>query len=174
MTFNKNFILKIPLSIMLFMIIIAPKVCGDNEKLLRKVGISASFQGPQLDFTVPIWVNESNVIMPSLHVVSFEKSSTEIGFGFGYRRNIRAGTTVPYAGVRLGAFILLPDDGEGMADYFGGPFLGGEYFFNDVFSAGVEAQINITKSDKKSYRFGNPGNINVNTATSAYVTFYFL
>jgi hypothetical protein len=58
-------------------------------------------------------------------------------------------------------------------DFLAGPFFGGEYFLSKRFSVGVEAQIVLAFSDKRSARFGNPGKTNVNTATVAGATVYF-
>jgi len=58
-------------------------------------------------------------------------------------------------------------------DIVGGLAFGAEYFIADHFSLGVEAQGNCTKSDKNSYRYGNPDGFNFNTATAVSATIYF-
>jgi len=50
---------------------------------------------------------------------------------------------------------------------------GGEYYISEHFSVGIEAQGNLTKSDKNSGRFGNPGGVNINLATMIFATMYF-
>ncbi len=52
-------------------------------------------------------------------------------------------------------------------------FAGGEYFFSSSFSVGIEAQLNLTFSDKNSVRFANPGGTNLNTGSVIYASIYF-
>jgi hypothetical protein len=150
-----------------------PAVYADNETKKGSIGLSASLQGSQLDYIVPIWINDRIVAQPSLRAINLEQSMSDLGIGFGIRYNINGENVITYLGFRGGALILFPKGGKGIADYVTGPFFGGEYFFVDKFSAGVEAQLNVSISDDDSYRFGDPGKANLNTATSVYVTFYF-
>lgn len=54
-----------------------------------------------------------------------------------------------------------------------GGAVGAEAFLVPSFSLGVEAQLNATFSDDNSARFGNPGNLNLNTAAAVTATVYF-
>lgn len=161
------------MGIICVMLIKFSPVYADNEKRTGNIGFSASFQGPQLDYLIPIWTSEQTVILPSFRIIHIGETTTDIGLGFGIRHNIKGEKAVSYLGFRTGALVLFPQGGETMADFIGGSFFGGEYFLGSKFSAGVEAQINISVSHKHSYRFGNPGKMNLNSSTSVYVTFYF-
>jgi hypothetical protein len=146
---------------------------ADNGDGTFKIGIAASLQDQQLDIMVPLWLENDVVISPSVYVIHLNGISSDIGIGFGARKNFPRGDAYPYVGAHLGALISMPEESSTMTDFIGGPMAGGEYLFNDNFGAGVEAQLNITKSHERSMRFGNPDKINVNTATYVYVTFYF-
>ena len=164
-------------NIIIFIILISfslsPESFGDDNLRKNKVGLSAAIQKSQLDITVPVWIGANNVILPSIYAIYSEDIAGEVGIGIGYRSNFNNKKAIPYAGFRIGALILMPKGGDSRTDLIAGPFFGGEYFIGDEFSAGVEAQINVSKSQKNSFRFGNPDNININTATLVYVTFYF-
>jgi hypothetical protein len=138
-----------------------------------KIGISTSIQDNQLDLMFPIWTNDRVVLTPSVGLIYVSDVVTDYAFGVMVRYNIGRSTAFPYVGARFGTLIRSYDGGGSTNDLFLGPAFGGEYFFSDHFSAGVEGQVNITLSDEGSTRFGNPGGTNINTGTSALVTFYF-
>lgn len=145
----------------------------DQELQGSKFGISAALQTEQLDLLFPIWTSNSFVVVPSVSLAYASDVATDIGFGMALRYNLLKGDAVPYLGGRAGMFILSPNVGNSINDYVFGPFVGGEYFIDKHFSFSVEAQLNITKSDKNSLRFGNPDGTNFNTATLAMASFYF-
>ena len=64
-------------------------------------------------------------------------------------------------------------DNDTKVDIILGIAFGAEYFLDEHFSIGVEAQGNLTQSDEKSIRFGNPDGTNFNTATMITATVYF-
>lgn len=141
-----------------------------------KVGISAAVQSEQLDILIPVWLSERFVIIPSIGFVGVSDSYTDFALGFALRFNAyhHDGKAVPYGGGRVAALQFSPEGpADGATDFVFGPFLGGEYLLDDHFSFGVEAQLNITKSDDNSLRFSNPGGTNINTATAVMATFYF-
>lgn len=138
-----------------------------------KIGISASLHGDQTDILIPIW-GGGYVFAPAFSVVHINDAVTDMGFGLIVRRNLRDEKAVPYISVRFGVLILNPaGGGDSMTDYVYGPAAGGEYFLDDHFSLAAEAQVNVSISDKDSFRFGNPDGTNVNTATAIIATFYF-
>jgi hypothetical protein len=80
---------------------------------------------------------------------------------------------VPYVAFRGGAIIGIPKDGDAITDIIAGAGFGGDYFFTPKFSVGIEIQGNLSVSDEGSFRFGNPGNVNFNTATALTASIYF-
>jgi hypothetical protein len=90
-----------------------------------------------------------------------------------FRYNLRVDEAVPYIGLRFGGLLASPEKGDGTFDMILGPLVGGEYFLRNKFSVGVEAQLNISKSDENSYRYNNPDGTNINMATAVMATFYF-
>jgi len=81
---------------------------------------------------------------------------------------------MPYLGLKFGALFYFPDgDKKSTLDFMTGVAFGGEYFFNEHFSLGIEAQGNFTISDKSSERFGNPGKTNFNLGTQVSASIYF-
>jgi len=138
------------------------------------VGLSASVQESHMDIMVPIWTSDQIVIRPSLSVANLEGGNTDLGLGAAIRYNFRTDEAVPYAGVMGGLYTVKhPAIDEQLFDFYFGPLLGGEYFFSEHFSAGVETYVLGTKSDRYSGRFGNPDGWTVNTGTSAIISFYF-
>ncbi|HVP06266.1 MAG TPA: hypothetical protein VMS71_00385 [Candidatus Acidoferrum sp.] len=146
---------------------------ADEDYNKSKVGISASLQGSQTDIQLPIWADKKVVFVPSFGFTSVSGAVTDVRFGFMFRYNLRFGRLVPYNGIRFGVLRTKPQGGDAIVDQLLGVAVGGEYFFDRHFSAGVEAQLNAAFSDDNSTRFGNPGGTNINTATAANVTFYF-
>jgi hypothetical protein len=152
-------------------LLVEPALSQESSHL--KVGISTAIQENQLDLMFPIWVDEHVVLTPSVGVIYVSNVVTDYALGIMVRYNVGGGTAYPYVGARFGILDREYKDGGSTKDLFLGPAFGGEYFFDDHFSAGVEGQVNITLSDDASTRFGNPGGTNVNTGASALVTFYF-
>lgn len=141
-----------------------------------KVGISAVVQSEQLDIMLPVWLSEKMVIVPSLGFVGVSDAYTDLAVGLALRFNARRhdAKAVPYGGGRIVVLQYSPEGpADGATDFIFGPFVGGEYFLDDHFSLGVEAQLNISKSDENSLRFGNPDGTSINTATAVMATFYF-
>jgi hypothetical protein len=140
-----------------------------------RVGVSAAFQGDQTDLMLPLRLGERIVLVPSVGFVSVSERLLDVGIGLGIR--INAGVNpkaVPYVGMRGAVLILDPDgDEESITDYVFGFMFGGEYFLDHHFSLGVEAQLNVAKSNESSPRFANPDGTNINTAALAIATFYF-
>lgn len=140
----------------------------------RTWGISAAIQDTQLDILFPIWTGANNVIAPAIGVIYIGESGTDLRIGLLDRIFFNATENIkPFIGLRAGALFTMPDEGDTVTDYIVGVLGGGEYFFSDNFSVGVEAQLNMSISDEESGRFGNPGGTNINTATALFATVYF-
>lgn len=148
-----------------------------NEQAKKEphIGLTALIQDPQLDVLLPIFVSPKFVFAPAFKFVSVSDGNTDwaIGAIFKFYMNRRA--VSPYFLFRFGGLFLNPsdEDAETTTDYLWGIGFGGDYFLTSHFSLGVEGQVNVTNSDDKSFRFGNPGGTNVNTASVVSATVYF-
>ncbi len=165
MKLNKN------LSIVFLFIAFSVLVYGQEQNATR-IGISTIIQGSQIDLLVPI-KTESFSIAPSFGLLWAQDGGTDIHLGIIPRFYLTHGKAKPYLGGRVGILIYSPNQGSTTTDYLIGLSGGGEYFLNEHFSFGVEAQLNLTISDSNSLRFGNPGKDNLNTASAVFVSYYF-
>ena len=139
----------------------------------NNVGLSASLQNSQVDFLVPIFTSDHFSFSPSFGIVSITNQFTDLSLGAIFRYYFTKNIVSPYIGLRFGAMILSPKGGDYQTDFIAGPLFGGEYYFSQHFSAGIELQLNIAKSAANSFRFNNPNGINIGTATALYATIYF-
>lgn len=144
----------------------------------RDMGLSASIQGNQYGIIVPFWLGEKFVIAPEIAISAAQKLGTDIEISLSPRFYIKNEKLCPYYGFKFGTLIFnnsssSPSTTSSAVDLTGGILFGVEYFLTEVFSVSVEAQGVITKSDRNSNRFGNPGGVNFNTATALTATIYF-
>lgn len=139
----------------------------------RKYGLSASIQSEQMDISIPIWVGERATIAPAVSILHVEDGGTDIGTGIVPKFYARMNKIAPFFALRAATFFFMPDRGDNTLDWMAGGGFGADYFFDERFSIGIEAQLNLTFSDKKSDRFGNPGGMNLNTATAITASIYF-
>jgi hypothetical protein len=135
------------------------------------LGISASFQQHRMDILLPIRFQYFAVV-PSVGLVSIGKGSTDLALGLGFRLYQRVAWVSPYIGLKTGLLMYMPKGSDTVTDGVVGLNGGAECFIGS-FSIGIEGQLNATLSSKKSARFGNPGNTNLNTAAAIYATIYF-
>ncbi len=143
----------------------------ENE---RSIGITASLQSEQLDFLIPIWTSERLVIAPNISFISAQDIGSDLSLGLTFKNYLKdIEDAVPYVAFRGGAIFGIPSDGDTIADFLVGAGFGGDYFFKPKFSIGIEIQGNLSISDEGSFRFGNPGNMNFNTATALTASIYF-
>jgi hypothetical protein len=157
----------------LFFGLLISSAVNAQESTGRSWGISAAVSETQLDILVPIWFG-NNVFGPAFGVINTGGIGTDLRFGLFDRIYLNTEKNIkPYLGLRAGILIDIPKEGDTVADYIAGIAGGGEYFFSENFSAGVEAQLNFTFSDEYSSRFGNPGETNINTGSVIFVTVYF-
>ena len=139
----------------------------------NNVGISGSIQNSQLDFLIPIFASDKVAIAPSIGIISISDQFTDLSVGALLRYYFTKNIVSPYIGLRFGAMILSPKGGDSQTDFILGPCFGGEYYFTQHFSAGLELQLNIAKSGENSLRYNNPNGTNIGTATAFYATIYF-
>jgi hypothetical protein len=137
------------------------------------IGLSVSLQNEQIDFLVPIFVSDNLSLSPAFGVRGISDKYIDLTIGSIIRYYFSEQIVSPFIGGRFGALLLLPKDDDSVIDYVFGPLFGGEYYFNEHISLGIEVQFNIVTSSEKSMRFGNPGGTNFNTATAIFATIYF-
>ncbi|MEM1041511.1 MAG: hypothetical protein AAGI91_02675 [Bacteroidota bacterium] len=142
-------------------------------------GLSASVQGGQFDILVPVWSGERLAIVPSIGLNFGQDVGTDVRGGLAARFYQRRSQIAPYFGLRTAVLFFIPADSEfgpdrdTAVDFLVGAAYGAEAFLLPKLSLGVEAQLNLTVSGEESARFGNPGNLNVNTAAAVFATVYF-
>lgn len=164
----------------LFVIITFSSTIAQEELNKKSFGISALIQDSQFDIMLPIVVSNTAIVAPAVGVAYVSEAGTDIGLGFVSRFYLKDDVVRPFLGGRIGLLLFSPKkSGSGqneptnITDYLLGILAGGEYFFNEGFSIGVEAQLNATFSDENSSRFGNPGGTNFNTGAAVFATVYF-
>lgn len=140
----------------------------------RSWGVTANIQSNQFEFLLPIWLSETTTISPSISFIAAQDAGSDISIGiipkFYLSEPVDA---VPFFSTRVGAVVGIPNNGDTIMDFIVGAGFGGEYFFKPKFSVGIELQGNLTISDEGSFRYGNPGNINFNTATALTASIFF-
>ncbi len=159
---------------LIFFGILISSITIAQESSKRTWGLSAGVSETQLDILVPVWTGSNNVFGPGFGVINIGGSGTDLRFGLFDRIYLNTEKDIkPYLGIRGGILLAIPEEGETETDYIAGISGGGEYFFSENFSVGVEGQLNFTFSDENSDRFGNPGETNINTGSVIFVTVYF-
>ena len=170
----------VQLLVLIFLLGISTTYSQDTSKG-NSFGISALVQDSQFDILFPIFLSESAVIAPALGLIYASEVGSDISLGLVGRFYLNNKVVRPFLGGRAGAIFFSPsssdDDGgadpESTTDFLVGILAGGEYFLNESFSFGIEAQLNATISDENSSRFGNPGGTNINTGAAVFATVYF-
>ena len=143
-------------------------------------GISALVQDSQFDILLPYVFEGSVSLAPAIGFSYASEIGSDISLGFVSRFYLNDNSVKPFLGGRAGVIIFSPSKDKNSqtdplttTDVVLGLLGGGEYFLNDGFSFGVEAQLNVAVSDENSSRFGNPGGVNVNTGAAVFATVYF-
>ena len=150
----------------------------DTSKI-KSFGISALVQDSQFDILFPIPTSELIVVAPAVGFLYASEAGSDISFGLVGRFYLNNKVVRPFLRARAGLILFSPasEDGqtepESTTDYLVGFLAGGEYFLNEGFSFGIEAQLNAAISDENSIRFGNPGGTNINTGAAVFATVYF-
>jgi hypothetical protein len=148
-------------------------IAAPKETTSFKVGLSASLQDNQADILVPIWLGSYISISPGFGINWVQDGGTDLRLMLIPRFYFTKKKISPFIGLRLGVLQAIPSVGSNTTDFLAGLTFGGEYFLDSHFSFGIESQANMTISDDKSTRFGNPGKSNLNTATAIFATVYF-
>ena len=140
----------------------------------RTFGVTAGIQSDQLDFLLPFWISDQAILAPNVGIISAEDVGTDVTIGLVFKNYLRETTgAVPFLAARGATIMGIPEDGDTIYDFILGAGFGGEYFFNRELSLGIEIQGNLSISDEGSFRFGNRGNMNFNTATALTASIYF-
>lgn len=150
---------------------------GQDEMERHGVGIRAGIQTAQLGIQVPIWAGDSFTIAPMIGFSTASDSGSDLILGLAFRKYLNNNQASPFIGIQYNAAIASAPASianvEPLIDHIVGLLLGGDFFFSEQFSLGAEVQLNYTKSDDNSIRFGVPGGETFNTATGVNASFYF-
>ena len=168
---------KLNHSIILFLLIVVilpGKIFGQDTNDRKSFGLSVSIQEAQYDIMLPICVSRTVVFAPAIGLASVSEAGTDVSIGVVTRFYLNDKVVRPFLGGRIGVLFFNPSSGRtSTTDFVVGFLAGGEYFLNEGFSLGVEAQLNASVSDENSSRFGNPGGVNINTGAAVFATVYF-
>jgi hypothetical protein len=157
--------------LLLSIIFISTNIFAQEEK---SWGVTANIQSSQFEFLLPIWVSETATLSPSVSFIAAQDGGSDLSLGLSPKFYLSDPVeAVPFVSFRGGAIIGIPNSGDAIVDFLAGFGGGAEYFFNSSLSVGIELQGNFTISDEGSLRFGNPGNVNFNTATSLTASIFF-
>ena len=155
----------------LLVIVISTLLTAQPQK--GKVGVTAEIQTQQMDFLLPIFVNDWVSLSPAIGVANISDKYTDLSLGLLMRYHLFTETVTPFIGARFGTLLFIPEEGDMISDLILGPSFGGEYYFSENFSVGIELQLNVVVSGEKSMRFSNPNGTNINSATAIFATIYF-
>lgn len=159
-------------------ILVSTTFCFSQTDLpARSFGIGGTIQTSDYGVLLPIWVSEKMTLAPAIGVNVASKIATDFAIGVVPKFYFKTESLAPYFSLKAMALINKSSTqaaaSNNSTDFLLGAGFGGEYFISNNFSFFVEAQANMTKSDKYSDRFGNPGNVNFNLGTVIGAYFYF-
>ena len=150
---------------------------SDEAAVRRTVGLSANIQNSEAGITVPIFLSQQFVLAPAVGIFYAEGVATDISLGIMPKYYFESGRFAPYAALRFGAILNKPtpeiSHAKSSTALMAGIAFCAEYFPIPNFSFGVEGQLNFTKSDGGSVRFGNNGGITANLGTAVTANIYF-
>lgn len=144
-----------------------------DEKSSKSIALGASFQGLQTDILCQFWLTDNATAGPFIRYIYAENIASELGIGMFGKIYFYKQKVAPFFGWQLGIIEGIPKTGDNTTDILLGLGIGGDYFIDGNFSVGIQASLNIVKSDKNSTRFGNPGGININTSSALTAFIYF-
>lgn len=157
--------------LLLSIIFISTNIFAQEE---RNWGVTANIQSDQFEFLLPVWASPTTTISPSISFIAAQNGGADLSVGLVPKFYLSEPVdAVPFVATRFGAIFGIPNSGDTIIDFVLGAGFGGEYFFKPKFSVGIELQGNFTISDEGSFRFGNPGNVNFNTATALTASIFF-
>ncbi len=140
---------------------------------IPRYGLTASMQANQFDVIIPFWDSNTLKIAPAFGFVSINDVGQDFSLGIIISKYLNRKKVSPYVSFRGGLLIAVPENGDSVTDTVLGLAFGGEYFFEKYLSLGIEAQINASISNKRSYRFGNPDKTILNTSMAIFGSIYF-
>jgi len=159
--------------VLICMVFAATTASAENRSDSMSVGISGTIQTAQTDIMLPIWISRNIVIAPTIGLSYIQDAGTDLELAFVTRMFLTRKTVTPFIGARAGTIIYSPSTGTSLHDYLVGLCAGGEYFFGEKLSVGIEAQVNLGIDDSQSTRFGTLGGKALSTGTMVYATIYF-
>lgn len=165
--------MKFSFALIVILVLTASNTTAQEHQ--TEIGLMASLQSRQSDITLPIRITDRAMFGPSFSFLYVEEGGKDVGLGFFFKSYSRTGpeSVLPFLSVRVGLMHASPEIGKSTTDYIGGLGLGADYFLTQSVSIGAEAQLNATKSDPNSNRFGNRGGFNLNTAMAVQLTLFF-
>lgn len=164
---------------LLALLFLVPLTAHAQTEPTPGIGLSASVQAGQFDILIPVWTGPRTAFIPSVGFNFGQDVGLDLRAGIAARFYRRVAEVSPYVGLRGGVLFFSPsqpEDGpdlDSTVDFLVGGAFGAEAFLASKFSLGVEGQLNLTLSGEGSARFGNPGNVNVNTGAAVTATVYF-
>jgi|GEM_PF-1788383 len=110
---------------------------SQTENAPGSIGISASVQGDQFSFLVPIWLDEHFSLAPAVEIRSATAIGTEYGIGIVPRYYFDREKVAPFIGARAGAILYQPAKVNGInptstTDILVGALLGQTIFLIDI------------------------------------------
>ncbi len=169
----KSFSLKLLFVLFIISLSSTTMLIAQEESSYRTVGLSASLQGSQIDLLLPIFISKKVSFAPAFGITSIQDGGTEMRVGMATRIFFNKEELAPYLGGKFGIISFSPTDGSNLTDFVVGLSGGGEYYFSQSFSVGIEGQLNLGISDEHSTRFGTYGGKALTTGTAIYATVYF-
>lgn len=136
---------------------------AQEKTITRSWGMSATLQGGQPVFTIPIWAGSKFVVAPSVGALYVKPAGTVLALGLALRIYQSTGRLTPYWGIRGASSITFPKGGGSTSTNGAGVFYGGEFFIHPRFSFAVEEQVNAVLTAPTT----------ISTATTLTATIYF-
>jgi hypothetical protein len=167
---NKGRTMKVRM--ILVLLIISVMLVGQNSNMASMKGIRASLQSNQFDLCIPYFYTSDVEITPALSVIHANHIGSDLVFGLSLRKYYHISKVSTFAGLRGGMLLYTPNGEDSTTDYYAGLLGGAEYFIDRNLSLGIELQLNGSFSDEFSWRFGNPNDTIINTASAITLSIY--
>lgn len=161
--------MKIATSLSLFLVslfFVTATVTAQSRPAEGTLGLSASIQSSQTNLQLPIWLTDSITLAPIFGLNHQEDTFTSINIGVAPRFYQNLGSDfASYIGARGIFQRTSPEVGDDETNLLLGATGGGEYFWDEHFSMGVEGQLNLFLNDG--------GSNNLSTGAAIVGTYYF-
>lgn len=139
---------------------------AQNRPTDSTFGLTTSVQNSQTNLQIPIWLNDNVTIAPIFGINHQQDNFTTINLGVVPRFYQDVGSDfATYLGARGILQRTSPEVGPEDSDFLLGATGGGEYFLDEHFSLGAEAQLNFLINDN--------GNDRLSTGAAIMGTYYF-